>query len=57
MAALACGMDAAKAVLRKSDHLLPPSSACRLLVAALLDGEFCCQALHFCEAHAACASL
>ena len=37
VAALACGMDAAKAVLRKSEHLLPPSSACRLLVAALLD--------------------
>ena len=41
VAALACSLDAAKAVLRKSEHLLPPSSSFRLLVAALLLTGWC----------------
>ena len=41
VAALASGADAAKAVLRKSEHLLTPSTACRLLMAAVLLTGWC----------------
>ena len=64
VAALTCGVDAAKAVLRKSEHLLPPSNvptdclwqlaAHRMVHAATRPRR---QALRLCTAHAACASL
>ena len=41
VAALTCGVDAAKAVLRESEHPLPPPSACRLLIAVLLLTGWC----------------